>query len=188
LQNFESTENPFVNTFAELDVLDRDYQGALEWLSLKSEDIDDLGELFFIYRQYAQIYRYMNKNESAKKYYDKARSILESKMEKTPKDERLHGWLGIVYAGLGRKEDAVRQGKLAVETAPVSNHAIAYPFRIEELARIYVMVGEYYEAIDQLEHLLSIPGPFSIHFLRLDPAWDPLHNHPRFKELIEYDK
>jgi hypothetical protein len=32
---------------------------------------------------------------------------------------------------------------------------------------------------------MSIPNPFSIHFLRLDPAWDPLRNHPRFKKLIE---
>jgi len=188
LQNFESTENPFVNPFIELEVLDRNYSKALDWLSKKSEDRDDIKELFFIYRQYAQIYGYMGKNEPAKKYYDKARSILESKMEKMPKDKRLHGWLGIAYAGLGCKEDAVRQGKLAVETAPVNNHAIMYPFRIEELARIYVMVGEYDKAIEKLENLMSIPGPFSIHHLRLDPAWDPLRNHPRFKKLIDQDK
>jgi tetratricopeptide (TPR) repeat protein len=185
LQNFDSTENPFVNSFIELEVLDRNYSKALDWLSKKSEDRDDIKELFFIYRQYAQIYGYIGKNEPAKKYYDKARSILESKMEKMPKDERLHGWLGIAYAGLGRKEDAVRQGKLAVETVPVSNHAIIHPFRIKELAQIYAMVGEYDKAIEKLEYLMSIPGPLSIHMLRLDPAWDPLRNHPRFKKHTE---
>jgi tetratricopeptide (TPR) repeat protein len=185
LQNFDSTENPFVNSFIELEVLDRNYSKALDWLSEKSEDTNDIQELFFIYRQYAQIYGYMGKNEPSRKYYDKARSILESKMGEMPKDERLHGWLGIVYAGLGCKEDAIRQGKLAVETAPVNNHAIIYPFRIEELARIYVMVGLHDQAIEKLEHLMYIPNPFSIHSLRLDPAWDPLRNHPRFKKLIE---
>jgi tetratricopeptide (TPR) repeat protein len=188
MQNFDSTENPFVNSFIELEVLDRNYLKALDWLSKKSDDTADIEEQFFICRQYTQIYGYMGKNEPAKKYYDKVRSILESKMEEMPKDERLHGWLGIAYAGLGCKEDAVRQGKLAVETVPVNNHAIIYPFRIEELARIYVMVGQHNEAIEKLEHLMSIPGPFSIHHLRLDPAWDPLRNHPRFKKLIDQDK
>ena len=61
-------------------------------------------------------------------------------------------------------------------------------YRLEDLARIYVMVGEYDEAINQLEYLLSIPGPFSIPLLQLDPAWDPLRNHPRFKKLIESDE
>jgi hypothetical protein len=47
-----------------------------------------------------------------------------------------------------------------------------------------VMVGEFDLAIDQIEFLLSIPGPLSIPLLRLDPAWAPLREHPRFKELL----
>jgi hypothetical protein len=43
-------------------------------------------------------------------------------------------------------------------------------------------------AIDQLEFLLSVPGETSVPLLRLDPAWDPLRNHPRFKKLVETDK
>ena len=62
------------------------------------------------------------------------------------------------------------------------------PYRVEDLARIYVMVGEHDEAIDQLEYLLSIPGPLSIPLLQLDPAWDPLCDHPRFKKLVESGK
>ncbi len=56
---------------------------------------------------------------------------------------------------------------------------------LEDVARIYVMVGEFDAAIDQLEFLLSSPGEMSIPLLRLDPAWDPLRNHPRFKKLVE---
>jgi hypothetical protein len=52
--------------------------------------------------------------------------------------------------------------------------------RVGDLARIYVMVGEYDAAIDQLEFLLSRPGELSIPLLRLDPAWDPLRDQPRF--------
>ena len=186
LHNFESTENPFVNSFADLDVFDRDYQGALEWLSSKSEDIDN--QLLFsrLALRYAQIYRYMDKKELAKKYYDEARSILEEGIQQYPEDARFHSSLGIAYAGLGRKEDAITEGNLAVEL--VSNFAVVYALRIKELAHIYVMVGRHDEAIEKLEHLLSIPAPYSIHLLQLDPLWDPLRNHPRFKKLVRTEE
>ena len=130
----------------------------------------------------------MNKKELAKKYYDEARSILESKIEERPEDARLHTSLGIVYAGLGRKEDAIRKGKLGVELLPVTKEAIGGLIRVEDLARIYVMVGEFDAAIEQLEFLLSNPGLMSIPLLRLHPAWDPLRDHPRFKKLVEAGK
>ena len=186
LQNTKSAEEPsIVNSLVMLDVFDGNYQEALDRLSLKSEDID--GQYNFIPNalRYAIIYGYMNKNELAKKYYDEARNILDAKIQEQPQDARFHSSLGIAYAGLGRKEDAVREGKLAVELLPVSREALVGPFRVEDLARIYVMVGEFDAAVDQLEFLLSRPGDMSIPLLRLDPAWDPLRGHPRFKKLIE---
>jgi tetratricopeptide (TPR) repeat protein len=138
--------------------------------------------------RYARIYGFMNETELAKKYYDEARSILESKIQENPEDARFHSSLGIAYAGLDRKEDALREGRLGVKLLPVTKDAWTSAYRVEDLAKIYVMVGEFDAAIDQLEHLLSIPGPFSIPLLRLDPAWNPLRNHSRFKELIESDK
>ena len=50
--------------------------------------------------------------------------------------------------------------------------------RVEDLGRIYVMIGEFDESIEQLEHLLSILGPYTISLLRLEPAWDPLRTPP----------
>jgi hypothetical protein len=47
------------------------------------------------------------------------------------------------------------------------------------------MVNEYDLAVEQLEHLLSIPSELSIPLLRLDPVWKPLRDHPRFKRLLE---
>jgi len=127
----------------------------------------------------------MSKKELAKKYYDDARSILESKIEERPEDERFHSSMDIAYAGLGRKEDALRGGKLGVELLPVTKDAWRGTLRVADLARIYVMVGEHDAAIDQLEFLLSIPGELSIPLLRLEPAWAPLRDHPRFKRLLE---
>ena len=102
-----------------------------------------------------------------------------------PDDARLHSALGIAYAGLGDKQEAIREGKLAVDLLPVGKDAMRGICRVVDLARIYVMVGEFDLAINQIESLLSIPSELSIDLLGLDPAWNPLHNHPRFKKLIE---
>ena len=51
------------------------------------------------------------------------------------------------------------------------------------MARIYTMVGERDAAIEQLEHLMSIPFDLAGPGLRLDPAWDALRDHPRFQKL-----
>jgi len=186
LENIKSAENAsIVNSLVNIDVFDGDYQDALERLSLKSEDIDNLWYFIPNALRYALIYRYMNKKELEEKYYDEARSILESKIKERPEDARFHSSLGIAYAGLGRKEDAVREGKLAVELLPVTKDAWQATCRVEDLARIYVMVGEYDKAVDELEFLLSIPSELSIPLLRLDPAWAPLRDHPRFKGLLE---
>jgi len=190
LQNIKSAaeDTDIVILQVEIDVFDRNYPEALDRLSLKSEDINN--RLYFIPSalRYALIYEYMNKKEPAKKYYDEAQSILESKIEEQPEDERFHSSLGITYAGLGRKEDAIREGKLAVELLPVTKDAWRGTLRVEDLARIYVMVGKYDAAIDRFEFLLSIPSQVTIPLLRLDPAWDPLRNHPLFKKLLEEGK
>jgi len=185
LQNITSPEDSWiVNLLITLDVYDGNYQQALDRLSLVSEDIDHQFNFIPNSLRYAQICGYMKKKELAKKYYEDARSILEAKIQQRPEDARFHSALGIAYAGLGRKEDAVREGKLAVELLPVAKEAWRGAKRVEQLARIYVMVGEFDAAIDQLEFLLSVPGDMSIPLLRLDPAWDPLRDHPRFEELV----
>jgi len=195
LDNIKSAEKPsLVKLLVDIDVFDGNYQEALDRLSLKSQDIDNQDYIddqeSFIPNAllYARIYGYMNKKGLEQANYESARSILESKIDERPEHARFHSALGIAYAGLGRKEDALREGKLAVEMLPVSKEAMRGPYRVEDLARTYVMVGEYDLAIEQLEYLLSIPSTMSIPLLRLDPAWDPLRDHPRFKKLVERGK
>ena len=175
-------------------MFDGNYQEALDRLSLKSQDIDNQDYIddleYFIPNAllYARIYGYMNNKGLEQANYESARSILESKIAERPEHARFHSALGVAYAGLVRKEDAIREGKLAVELLPVSKDTMRGPYRVEDLARIYVMVGEFDAAIDQLVFLLSRPGMMSIPLLRLDPAWAPLRDHPRFKKLIEAGK
>jgi len=169
-----------------LNMLDGKYQGALAQLSsCKVEAFSSQ----FVYipkaQLYAQIYGLMGNKELEQAHYESAASIMETRIQQEPNDARFHSSLGIAYAGLGRKQDAVREGRLGVEILPVNKDAMRGFYRAKDLAQIYVMVGEFDLAIDQIESLLSIPGPLSIPSLRLDPACKPLHDHPRFKKLLE---
>jgi serine/threonine-protein kinase len=179
-----SEESPIDNWLIDLDVYEGNYQKALKQLTLKSEDIESQDSFIPWAMRCASIYGYMN-NDLAKKYYDESRKILEAKRKQQPDDARFHSALGIAYAGLGRKQDAIREGRLAVELLPLSKDAIRGLSRVDDLARIYVMVGEFDLAIKQIEILLSQPSELSIPLLRLDPAWAPLRKRPRFKELLK---
>ena len=99
-------------------------------------------------------------------------------------DHRIHSSLGIAYAGLARKEDAIREGKLGLDLLGGSQGQVL-GYRLNDLAQIYLMVGDYEAAIDQLEHLLSVPAWFSAAYLKIDPTWNTLRDHPRFLTLLE---
>jgi len=132
-----------------------------------------------------QIYFLMNKPELSIINYDTARIHLQEKMEEQPDDPRIHSSLGIVYAMIGRKEEALREEKLGVDLYPIYKDAMIGLSRIEDLAQINAILGMHDEAIDHIEHLLSIPCLLSESFLKLQPKWDPLREHPRFKQLLE---
>ena len=106
-------------------------------------------------------------------------------MQQSPEDHRLHAALGIAYAGLGRKEEAVAAGKRGVELLPASKDAMVGPCRIDDLALIYTMVGEYDAALEQLDRLLSVPSWFSVPLMELEPEWEPLRNHPGYQDLLQ---
>jgi len=101
----------------------------------------------------------------------------------TPIDE--HGTFAVpADAGLGRRREAILEGQTAIELMPVGKEAYRGYYRAWDLARIYAMIGEQDAAVAQLEYLLSIPGHLTVPWLRIDPTWDPLRNHPRFKKLL----
>ncbi len=158
-----------------IEILARDYQEALDIVEADKADR---------FSMKAWIYSLMGQPEQAAAYYDSSRVTYEERVEKDPDDYAAHSNLGIAYAGLGRREDAIREGKRAVEILPLSLDALWGTGRILALAKIYTLLGEHDAAIDQLELLLSIPSEVSVPLLRLDPRWDPLREHPRFKALV----
>ncbi len=182
----ESSSNPMIIELNVLiDIYDGNYQKALSYLSSKDIDIIEIQRYYLNPKSllYARIYNMMNMPEKAFEYYDSARITLESRILKNPEDPRLYSAIGIAYGGLGLKVKAIEAGKKAVELMPISKEAYRGVFRVEDLARIYVMVGEYNLALDQIKLLLSLPGPLSAKLLLLDPTWKPLWNLPEFKRI-----
>jgi len=189
LMKTKAVENaPIMHSLINVDIYNGNYKEALDRLSLISDNVDNIGSYLPKALRFAQICEYMNNMDRAKKYYQEALIILQSKITEKPENAQFHSLLGIAYAGLARKEEAIREGKLAVEILPISKDAIHGVLLIRNLALIYTMVGNKDIAIEKLEFLFSVPAGISIQLLQLDPAWDPLRDHPRFKKLIEQGK
>jgi len=120
--------------------------------------------------------------------YDSARVYYERIVRSNPQSAYVclyHGSLGLAYAGLGRKSEAIREGEEAVRMMPLSKDALIGEQLLRYLAEIYMMCGEYEAAIDRLETLMSVPGYMSAAILRIDPLWDPIRSNPRFRRLVE---
>ena len=104
----------------------------------------------------------------------------------------IHAQLGLAYALLGRKEDAVREGRTAVQLNPVSRDAIEGPRSVAQLAAILFLTGDRDQAFEKLGYLVTTvssnvrPGPSAITagLLKLDPLYDPIRGDPRFTALV----
>ena len=92
-----------------------------------------------------------------------------------------------------RKEDAIREGRRAVEMEPENQNAFHGANMAAQLALVYALVGEPDQAITLIERLLSIPGPIQgLDFpqnitqaeLRLRWEWDSLRSNPRFRKIL----
>ena len=92
--------------------------------------------------------------------------------------------LGLIDAGLGRKEEAIREGRRAVELLPVQEDLPEGMDMIKYLAMIAAWVGERDLACEQLEIAVNGPAGLSYGELKLLPLWDPVRGDPRFEKIV----
>jgi TolB-like protein/class 3 adenylate cyclase/Tfp pilus assembly protein PilF len=92
--------------------------------------------------------------------------------------------LGIIDAGLGRKDEALREGRRAVELLPVTKDALNGVHVREALAIIYAWTGEKDLACQELALVTQLPRSASYGQLRLHPFWDALRGDPRFEKIV----
>ena len=133
----------------------------------------------------AELYHLRGDRARAAVYADSARLAFEQQTRTTPDDGQRRVLLGLALAYLGRKPEAVREGKRGLELMPISRDGYFGPYVQLQLVRIYLLVGEPEQALDQLEPLLRMPFYLSPGWLRIDPTFDPLRGNPRFRKLVE---
>ena len=174
--------------FYDQHMLERDPEGALDELGWMPER-----ETYFLGRNITFrpllegfAYRMMGDTATARAKFDSTRVMLEEMVEESGDDRVLESSirssLGEAYAGLGRKEDAIREVERALEL--VSWDAMLSAGRILEMVGIYIMVGEYDAAMDRMEHLLSVPSLVSVSFFERSSKIDPIRELPRYKRII----
>jgi TolB-like protein/Flp pilus assembly protein TadD len=131
------------------------------------------------------IYLLQGDKAKAQAELEHARAVSEKLLREAPADPARHAQHGLILAMLGQKEEAIAEGKRAVELLPESQDALDGPQGTAALAQIYAWTGEFDEAFRLLDHLLAVPSNITVPMLQLDPAWDPLRQDPRFQALID---
>lgn len=127
----------------------------------------------------------MTRNEAkARAAFVAARAKQEKFVQEQPNYGPVLCVLGLIDAGLGKKDEAVREGRRAVELLPVAKDSINGVHMIEYYAMIAAWAGDKDLACEQLAKALQLPGTISYGQLKLFPNWDPLRGDPRFEKIV----
>jgi serine/threonine-protein kinase len=129
--------------------------------------------------------RWQGDGAKAQAAFTTARGAVEAMVEKQPDFAAAHSLLGMIDAGLGRKDEAIRAGKRACELLPIFKDSIHGVALAVNLAQIYAWTGEKDLAIEQIAAVERIPNSLSYGFLKLQPQWDALRNDARFKKIVD---
>jgi tetratricopeptide (TPR) repeat protein len=133
----------------------------------------------------ALIARAQGDAQKTREAFHAARVKIEAKLHDQPDDGVLLATLGLIDAGLSRKEQALAEGRRAVELRPISNDAVDGAAVIGNLAMIYTWVGDIDSAIERLVFLAKTPGGPDYGQLTFDPAWDAVRSDARFARMVD---
>jgi len=166
-----------------LHVIERDFAAALKTCETETGNPDeDRGRLS------ARVAVHLLAGDIASAHDDieKARGLLEVRLQDRPSDQFAMMQLSWVDLALNRNAEAVRLARQASELVPVEKDALSGPASLALLAEIQARAGETGEAVKTLRRLLSIPAGLliSLQQLKIDPVWDPIRNDPGFQQLL----
>ena len=131
------------------------------------------------------VHNIVGEKTKADGFFNSIVSDLEIAYRLDPKNGELMAYLSYAYAYLGRKEEAISVAQSRVENLPISDDAYWGATNQQGLAEIYMLTGENGKALILVEKLLSVPSEMSVEALRVWPVWKPLHELPRYKEIIK---
>jgi len=116
--------------------------------------------------------------------FELSRILLDSVIKDLPDDWRVHAARGLTLAGLGRREEALGEARWLQKPEVYGGDFYWGVWVAHVRAQILAQSGDNEGALDEIERLLTGPSWLTVHVLRLDPLWDPIRDHPRFKALL----
>jgi TolB-like protein/tetratricopeptide (TPR) repeat protein len=133
---------------------------------------------------FAHTYYLRGDLENAAVFAENARTELAEQLEEFPDDPDANPLMGVALAYLGQRDAAIEFGRKGVELYE-TRPGVPYPYSQLQLVRIHTILGQAEPALDNLEPLLEVPFYITPGWLRIDPMFDPLREHPRFHALVE---
>jgi TolB-like protein/Flp pilus assembly protein TadD/tRNA A-37 threonylcarbamoyl transferase component Bud32 len=118
-----------------------------------------------------RVRRFAGDARGARVYFDSAATVLERRSRARPDDPQLRADLAAAYAGLGRREAAIRESRRAVELRPPSKDTWLGVDMVQNLSVVYATLGQADSAVEQLRFLLTVPSWISVRGLGADPTW-----------------
>jgi TolB-like protein/Tfp pilus assembly protein PilF/predicted Ser/Thr protein kinase len=164
---------------------ERDSAAAINALAALGED--GFGDTIVKYSPHfveGLIARMTKDDAKAQAAFTVARAEQEQLVRAQPKDGGALCVLGLMDAALGRKEEALREGRRAIELVPVEEDAIDGPRMVMLFARIAAWAGDNNLACDRLAYASSLPSGVTYGQLKLLPWWDPLRGDPCFEKIV----
>jgi TolB-like protein/Flp pilus assembly protein TadD len=182
-------------TFARWDVslMDRDVDAAEKALASCQLDTITSQTGIALPKIYLQACVDVVRGDAAKAQaeFEAARPAIEKTVADSPQNGTRRAQLGLLYAFLGRKEDALREGKRAMELKPITHDVIESAAVEGFYALTCARLGNTDEAISRIERLLTTPfavdyadESITLNDLRQRWEWDPLRNDPRFQKIL----
>ena len=170
---------------SQLAFLERNYDQALQLMNSLSDDPISFQNFYYTkHLQLGLICRAMGDDEGAARHFTLERDHLTRKISGAENDYRLYCSLGIASAGLGLKEEAIMAGEKAIDLLGFQKDALVGVLQELAMVRILVMTEDYDEAMKRLEDVISFHGYITAEELRIDPFWDPVRNHEKFREIV----
>ncbi len=172
---------------AEVFLLERKYQEGLQQAeSLPDDELARFpGALWGKYYYIGFARKALHDEPAAQAAFQKAKSVAEERVRRSPDSEDAHIQLAKVLSYLGEKDAALAEAQRATELLPESKDAFGGPEITVGVAEVYTNVGDNDRAIQILDGLLSRPSAVTVEGLKMNPIWDRLRGDARFQALLQ---
>lgn len=180
----------YIGFQAHIEFRKRNFSKAIQLIQSLSEE-----RAFSIFDHYSKqlalglAYATVSDYAMAKRHFELARNFFLERIRESGNCHRLLGSLGIAFAGLGLKEQALDTGNKALEILNSSNDAFDGYYPEMDMVLILILLEEFDEALFWLDHIIKHTGLITtVEELKIHPLCDPVREHPKFKEIINNPK